>query len=718
MSAEAAGTGERLARGSILDRVLGATGILSIYVWLVLVYAVEAVGHASPTIFTDELKWTAFARSIADHGTAGIRGYPVSFQSLYAYLIAPAWWFHDSASAYAAVKYLNVLAMTLAVVPAYLLARRLVSKPSALFVAAASGAVPALAYALSIVPEVIAYPWAVLCAWLIVEALACRSRRWIAAAVAASLVAPVVRGQLVVVPAAFAVAAFGLWWTSPSGRRRRAGWTRADTVGLVLLAFGVFVVFNRFVGNRNVPWHTTTDSYRGLILDQVVWASGALAIGLGILPAIGGLVSLFPRRGERLSTHDRAFIAVTPSFLAAFALYTGVKGAYLSLTFATRVTERNMIYVAPLLFLGTAIVLERRRVRLVPLAAATALVGYLAFATPLQLDYPYFEALGFSFPTLTNRVFSWTPGAIDGALGVTLAVAALALVAAWALRGPLAGRRRSIAIAAGAVLGAVVVGWNLTGQITAARGFNAGAQRLKDNFVHPANWIDRAVGDGTVTYLGQQIREDTGENLLEFWNRSIVNVWSVDGYVPLSQWTVTPNLVKTDGTLSNPPGTPYVVTDNGVRLAAPVVQRNRGLILYRIHGPIRLEESQTGVYPDGWISTDAAYNRFDTPGHRAGTVRVTLSRSGFCGDAPVGRATVAVGALAIGSDKEPALGRRWATRKTIVRNCASQTLSIPVAKPPWRVTVHVTPTFKPSDYGLSDGRDLGAVVGFQFVPER
>ncbi len=429
-------------------------------------------------------------------------------------------------------------------------------------------------------------------------------------------------------------------------------------------------------------------------------------------------MALFPRRGELLSRHDRAFIAVLPSFLAVFALYTGVKGAYLSLTFATRVTERNMIYVAPLLLLGTAIALERRRVRLLPLAAATALVGYVVFATPLQLDYPYFEALGFSFPTLANRDFYWPQSTIHTALWVTLGVSVVVLLAAWALRGGPAGRLRTAAVAAGSFLAVVVVAWNLTGQITAARGSNDFSHRLIQNFVHPADFVDQAVGGGTVTYLGQQIREVTGPNLLEFWNRSIVNVWSIDGTAPLPGPILTPDLVETDGTLSNPPGTPYVLADNGVKLVGKPVASRGTLVLYRIDGPIRLEESQTGVFGDGWISSEAAYNRFSTPGEQAGTARVTVSRAGFCGDAPPGRATVRIGALKIGSDKQPAIGRTWTTRHVLVENCKSTTLELPVGKPPWRVTIHLKPTFKPSDYGISDGRELGAVVGFGFVPAK
>ena len=74
-----------------------------------------------PWLFTDELEWSQLSRAIATTGRAARRGQPHSFDSLYSYLIAPAWWIHSTADAYAAIKYLNVVVMCLTAVPVYLL---------------------------------------------------------------------------------------------------------------------------------------------------------------------------------------------------------------------------------------------------------------------------------------------------------------------------------------------------------------------------------------------------------------------------------------------------------------------------------------------------------------------------------------------------------------------------------------------------------------------
>ena len=707
------------ASPTLLDRLLGVVPIASIVVWLALVYMVESTGRTTPTLFSDEVKWTHLSRGIEATGRAMQRGEPASFGSLYSYLIAPAWALKDTAHAYDVAKYLTVIAMTLAAVPAYLLARRLVSKPAALFVAAASISIPSMTYGLYLIPEGVAYPWATLCALLIVGALATRSRRWIAAAVVASALAPLVRGQLAVVPAAFALAALGLWWTGPRGKRLRARWSLLDYVGVVLLAVGVFLVLNRWLLHRSQSWAIVSEFYRGWMWKHFHWALGALTIGLGVLPLVGTVCALFPGRGERRSPWERSFVAVLLSYVFMFGMYTAVKAAYLEYSFATRVTERNLFYVAPLLFLATAVALERRRVRLLPLAAGVGIAAGLIATTPQQLDNPYFEALGFSILTMANRHFYWGTGALETALWVALAVSAAILLAA---------RRRlprPAAVGGFAAVAVALVAWNLAGQITAARGTADDADLMLAGFpLKPPSWVDKQTGGAHVTYLGQSLGNDIrGIDLLELWNRSIVNVWSLDGTAPGPGPTLSPNLDSTDGTLGNPPGTPYLLADSGVDpVGKPVASvPGSGLRLYRLNGPIRLLDWIDGIGGDGWVVSDSSYSRFADAGGPAGTALITLSRTRFCPDpargAPEGRVTVTVGRLAINDNAQPTMGAVESRRQVTLPNCQERVVRIPVASGPWRAEVHVEGTFQPSQYtASSDARELGAVVTYGFQP--
>jgi hypothetical protein len=705
-------------RPALLDRVLGAIPIALVVLWLGLLELLETTWRSSPSIFSDEVEWTQLSRSIAETGRAAARGEPAPFKSLYSFVLAPAWWIHDTAQAYDLAKYLTMTAMVLTAVPAYLLARRLVGKPAALAVAAATISVPSMAYGLYLIPEGVAYPWATLCALLITGALAVRSRRWIAAAVVASALAPVVRGQLGIVPAAFACAALWLWWTGPRGRAARAGWSALDYVGAVVLASGAFLVFNRWLLHGNEPWALTSEFYRGWIWQHVHWSLGALTIGVGVLPLLGTVCVLFRRPGEEQSPWERAFVAVLVSYVFWFALYTGVKAAYLQTKFATLVTERNLFYVAPLMFLATAVVVERRRVRTVPLAAATAIAAALVATTPLQLGYPYFEAFGFSILAWANRApLYFSEHTLHRSLYVVVAVATAVLFGVRELRLP-----RHAAAAALTLLAACVVAWNVGGEVSAARAAESSSDSYLAGFpLKPPNAVDRAVGDGSVTYLGQQLQARVeGVDLIEFWNRSIKHVWSLDGSAPPPGPSLSPDLAAPDGRLSPEPGTDYLLADAGVDPVGTPIGTVQTLRLYHLSGPIRLRSWVTNVGGDGWMVGDAAYSRFATPGGRAGMAVVDLDRTPFCPDAsrhaPVGQVTIAVGALAINDNHQPVMGAIRAQRHVTLPNCARKRVRIPVGPPPWRVEVHIDGTFVPAEWSeSSDARTLGARVGFDYA---
>jgi hypothetical protein len=118
--------------------------------------------------------------------------------------------------------------------------------------------------------------------------------------------------------------------------------------------------------------------------------------------------------------------------------------------------------------------------------------------------------------------------------------------------------------------------------------------------------------------------------------------------------------------------------------------------------------------------SDAAYNRFVTPGQRSGRAVVILDRSRFCPEAarhaPVGRATILVGRLLINDNHQPVLGAVQQQRTVTLPNCATRTVKIAVGPPPWRVEVHIDGTFVPAEWTDSgDLRTLGAVADFDYA---
>src|SRR5205807_4482581 len=84
------------------------------------------LAHATPLYFPDEYIYGAIARSVGQHGRLAVRGAPAHFPALLEPLLtAPFWAFGNAEVAYRLTQGLNVVAMSLAAVPLYLLCRRL-----------------------------------------------------------------------------------------------------------------------------------------------------------------------------------------------------------------------------------------------------------------------------------------------------------------------------------------------------------------------------------------------------------------------------------------------------------------------------------------------------------------------------------------------------------------------------------------------------------------
>ena len=333
------------------DRVLAALPLATVFTLFALLYAAESWAHKAPWIFFDELYYARLSRQIAGLGEGP--GGPFSFEGLYPFWIAPAWLIEDTHTAYATAKYIGALTMTAACVPAYLLARALVSRPLALFVSAATVAVPAMFYTSTLMQETLAYPYAILCFFLIVRALTTPSPAWVGGAVAASAVAPLVRTELLVIPAAFALAAAGFAVTGERARRRWSGssvWLKAGAAAGVIAAAALF-------GALALPVSSTWSAAIRHPVAMIEYArSGAasLTIGLGILPAIAGMAALIRPRGAQRLAPARAFAALFAAAAAGFLLSTAAKGVGLG-GGANAIEERNLIYLAPLLLTGTAL---------------------------------------------------------------------------------------------------------------------------------------------------------------------------------------------------------------------------------------------------------------------------------------------------------------------------------------------------------------------------
>ncbi len=696
-------SGAQVRRRSLVDRVLAIFPLVALALTVLVFYLVEAWTRKTPWVFTDELEWTQISRSIASTGHAARRGQPLYFKSLYAYVIAPFWWIHSTSTAYAAIKYANAVIMPLAAIPTYLLSRMLVSRRAALIVAVAAVAIPGMAYSTSIVPENLAYPYFALCSWLAVRAL--RSGRRLDVVIAFLFLVGgyfVHQSEFTTLPAAFVIAGAALWFTGPRGHAMRRNWTRGDTIGFFVLLVGALFLFNRVVLQHVHEWQVTTEYDKNRMIDLGLDGALSLAVGLGILPVIGGLVSLrLPeRRGD--PTY-RAYAAWTATIIAALAVYTADKAAYNSTLFGTYWEERPLIFLSPLLLLGTAMALQAKRLDRWFVAGATALVGVMVLFKTVQLGWPYYEAPGSAIPGALSYYEGWTQHDVRVSLIVILFLSVAILLA----------RRWRKLVVLTVSIGLV---WMVAGEITMTVGIDRAAHQFRANLPADLSWVDHAVHGGSVTFLGQGTTDLDGENLTEFWNRSVKHVDSLDGFAPGPGPTSTPAIVSPDGRLSDLNGTRYVLADSGVVLDAREIAHpaNTGLVLYQHTGPWHLVYTVQQLYSDGWCPNWCSYTYFKP--HQHGTLVVTLGREGYNGSAPAAKVSVDVGSVRINKNQTAQLQDVSHDIHLLVRNGSTQTLRIPV-ETPVRVEV-LTDDATLIQPSATDSRTLAAQVGFSFKPAK
>ncbi len=383
--------------------------------------------------------------------------------------------------------------------------------------------------------------------------------------------------------------------------------------------------------------------------------------------------------------------------------------------FGTYVEERNLIYLGPLLLVGTVLYFSARRPSLPVVLAAIAVAGWLILHYGYQLSYPYFEAPGYGITEFANRVFYWNQPAIRIGLAVALAVTAAIVLLPFVRR---LDRVRPVLLAI-VVLAAAT--WLLAGEVTSARGSQQAANAFVENLPQPLDWVDREVHGGRVTYLGQALGPtyDYGLGLTEFWNRSIHNVWTLDGTAPGPGPTLTPDLADGSGRLRFDPGDPYVLEDNGIQLIGQSLDTRGSLTLVKIAHPWRLSQSYYNRSPDGWVPSNASLPgvwAYFGPG-KVGTLRVDISRAGFCAKtAPPTPVTVRVGPVALNEQRAPVVRHPTWTVRRILHSCQDIPLTFHT-RAPVAVEVHVARLVRPSDYGVTDSRLLGAVMSGSFKPD-
>jgi hypothetical protein len=595
-------------RALSLDRVRE----LPVAVWLVGIMVVAAtvrfvisVPMTVPWTIPDELVHAELARSFASSGHFEIRDVPFSAQTwgpLYLIAIAPAFRLFESLpDAFVAVKAINCVLMSCAAVPAYLLAKRLLARQTALFVAALAVAVPSGIYTSKIMAESLAYPLFLLAALAVVRVLEERTWQRELLALAGIGLAMLGRAHLVVLLPAFVLSLVIL---AVAGERdhaatvklgpllRRLGAYRLTASTVVALA--ALLVVGKVVGVGPSGVAGAHDEAFGAadpvaVAQLLVLHLAELDLYLTLLPlvALGILTTRAFRRGDQLR-ELRPFCAFTISLTCCMvALSSRYLAAVYSDTFL-HAYDRYTFYLAPLFLIAFFVWLQEG----IPRPRMTRGWVAAAFLLPLLLASRPLLKDAWGNPS-TVALAPWSYARL---MWGAPSVYALLLVGggyfAWAaLRCP--DRRWLVTL-----LVANLVAINLF--VTAASVQTAdGAQRKWIGAGVQADWIDAAVGskaEVVVLWSGLHLRGSRGWHSIwqaELLNRSVRGVYDLRDGPPYA--LPEPKLETRGRQLYLPSGTPlsaqYVLTD----LYAPVVgeiaalNRATGMTLYRVQGPVVLD---------------------------------------------------------------------------------------------------------------------------------
>ena len=207
MSAVPTTPAQTAAEAVALPRVLARSLALPlIFAAATAYHFLQSRGHATTTVFNDELLYAKLSQSIAAGHGLSIRGEHFFFPAPLASLVqAPAWLISSLPDAYAVAKFLNAAVMSAAVFPAYWLARQVVRPSFALLTAAAAVATPAMVYHGYLMSEALAYPVFLVTVAVLARALAAQSNRLALEVPAVCVLAIATRVQFLVLPLAYLV---------------------------------------------------------------------------------------------------------------------------------------------------------------------------------------------------------------------------------------------------------------------------------------------------------------------------------------------------------------------------------------------------------------------------------------------------------------------------------------------------------------------------------
>lgn len=580
-----------------------------------VIHAALAWRRATPGYFPDEYMYAELGRSLLESGAPLVRGESAQFLPLlYPLLTAPAWLWDDVELAYRTIQAFNAVAMSLAAVPVFLLARRLrVGDRLAVVAAALAVALPELLYSSSLLAESLAYPLALAAVATAVAAVERPLLRLQLAFLVCAGLATFSRLQLAVLPLCYlaAVVAVGLRERRLRARLREQ-WLAVGAT-LAFVAAGLALALGDTLG---LYGSLTAYSVEPLGAAKAIGVNAlvlAFAVGWVIVPgALLGLALALARPGR---TGELAFAVIALSLLVSLLLEAALVGD------VGRAQERYVIYAMPLLICLFCLYAVRGWPHLRVHALLAAVAATTAAVVPLA-GYAAGGGTGQSFVLVSLQQLERVVGDVGLA---SLAFAAAATIASAIVLVAASVRRRYgtvVALAATAAVGA--------GMTAATHSYYEDNRSLLRAVYLPADrsWVDAARG-GPVTLLvaPRSARADLHTTL--FWNRSVERLVLLGEAGRPDPFTAPPadpdgagNLAGATGlVLADTHGSSLVLRD-AERVAAGPTKT-----LWRPRTTAQLQLMMSGRYFSGLLSSEGGIRVWPARvgGEQAGRLELDLS---------------------------------------------------------------------------------------------
>ena len=550
----------------------------------------------APWIMVDELIYSELAKSIAAHGSYLIRGEPArGFGYLYPVLIAPAFRIASVPTAYAVAKAIDSVVMSLAAIPAYFLARRVVTPRLALVAAALTVAVPSMVYTGTLMTENAFYPLFVLCGLALVAALERPTLVRIVVLLALTGLAYLTRAQAVAILPAILTAPLFL------GRAR----LREFKLLYAIVAAGALavVVYEAARGHSPVAvlgaYRATTGAHYSVwsVLRWLVYHFGELDLYVGVAPFAALLVLLATR--ERRTPFVAASVSLTVWLVLEVAMFASTQ--------SQRIEERNMFFVAPFFFVALCVWIERG----LPRTRAAAVCAVIAAAGVGVVPYSGLINGNATSDTLALIPLWWLQDTVTTldqvgsvVIGVAIALALLFL---------LMPMRYAFALPAAVLALYAVTLWAVESEP------NGGIQHASIGALYGGtakpdrDWIDARLGHGArvAALFDSRSMDKFTVWTNEFFNRSIRTVYDLDaptpGALPETKVAIDPRNGRIHGVTE-----PYVLTTQQLQIDEPVVASDdrKQLAVYRVVRPLAVKSATAGLYGDLWSGPTATYTRF------------------------------------------------------------------------------------------------------------